>query len=31
MNILSTEKQEGETIESFTGRLSEEFKEILNF
>jgi len=31
MNILSTEKQEGETIESFTGRLSDEFKEILNF
>jgi len=31
MNSLSTEKQEGETIESFTGRLSEEFKEILNF
>ncbi len=31
MNILSTEKQEGETIESFTGRISDEFKEILNF
>ena len=31
MNTLSTEKQEGETTESFTGRLSEEFKEILNF
>ncbi len=31
MNILSTEKQEGETTESFIGRLSEEFKEILNF
>lgn len=31
MNTLSTEKQEGETIESFTGRLSDEFKEILNF
>lgn len=31
MNTLSTEKQEGETIESFIGRLSEEFKEILNF
>ncbi len=31
MNTLSTEKQEGETVESFTGRLSDEFKEILNF
>ena len=31
MNTLSTEKQEGETIESFTGRLSDEFKKILNF
>ena len=29
MNTLSTEKQEGETIESFTGRLSEEFNNIL--
>ncbi len=29
MNTLSTEKQEGETVESFTGRLSDEFKEIL--
>jgi len=31
MNTLSTEKQEGETIENFTGRLSDEFKKILNF
>jgi len=31
MNTLSTEKQEGETVESFTGRLSDEFKKILNF
>jgi len=29
MNALSTEKQEGETIESFTGRLSDEFNKIL--
>jgi DNA repair exonuclease SbcCD nuclease subunit len=29
MNALSTEKQEGETIESFTGRLSDEFDKIL--
>ncbi len=29
MSTLSTEKQEGETIESFTGRLSEEFNKIL--
>ncbi len=29
MNALSTEKQEGETIESFIGRLSEEFDKIL--
>jgi exonuclease SbcD len=29
MNILSTEKQEGETMESFTGRLSDEFDKFL--
>ena len=29
INALSTEKQEGETIESFTGRLSDEFNKIL--
>ncbi len=31
MNILSTEKQEGETTESFTERLLEESKKSLNF
>ncbi len=31
MNTLSTEKQEGETTESFTGRLLDETKKILNF
>lgn len=31
MNSLSTEKQEGETTESFTGRLLEETKKILQF
>lgn len=29
MNAFSTEKQEGETVESFTGRLSDEFNKIL--
>lgn len=31
MNTLSTEKQEGETTESFTGRLLDESKQILEF
>ena len=31
MNALSTEKQEGETTESFTGRLMDESKKILEF
>jgi len=30
MSVLSTEKQEGETTESFTGRLSDEFNKILS-
>ena len=31
MNVLSTEKQEGETIESFTNRVLDETKKILSF
>ncbi len=31
MNVLSTEKQEGETTESFTKRLMEESRKVLNF
>jgi len=31
INILSTEKQEGETIDSFTGRIMDESKKILKF
>ena len=31
MNALLTEKQEGETTESFTNRLMDETKKILNF
>jgi len=31
INVLSTEKQEGETIDSFTGRIMDESKKILKF
>ena len=31
INILSAEKQEGETVDSFTGRIMDESKKILNF